>query len=280
LFRLGRLVRASAPLSGGVVSLVGAGPGDPGLLTVKAARRLGEADVVFHDALVSEAILELCRPGARLEPVGKRRGSVTMPQDAIVAALVREARRGLKVVRLKGGDPFVFGRGGEEALALLESGVAFEVVPGVSSGIAVPAAAGIPLTHRGCSSSAAFVTAHDLGNGAAGAATRARLSHLAKGADTIVIFMAGAELAHVRQVLLDAGLADDTPVAVIESGTLPEERVHRGTLSELASLAAVRSGGPLLIVVGRSVAIGDRLRAAERRRPAAQRKAPEVRSHG
>ena len=280
LFRLGRLLRASDPLPAGVVSLVGAGPGDPGLLTVKAARRLGEADVVFHDALVSEAILELCRPGVRLVPVGKRRGSVTLTQDEIVQALVREAERGLKVVRLKGGDPFVFGRGGEEALALLQCGVTFEVVPGVSSGIAVPAAAGIPLTHRGLSSSAAFVTAHDISVGATGAATRARLSHLARGADTIVIFMAGAELAGVRRVLLEAGLRDDTPAAVIESGTLPEERIHRCTLSGLASLPPFLAGGPVLVVVGRSVALGERLQAAAAPRMATSRRAGAEQSHG
>jgi len=261
------------------VSLVGAGPGDPGLLTVKAARRLGEADVVYHDALVSDAILELCRPGVHLVPVGKRRGAVTMSQERIVEALVRDAERGLAVVRLKGGDPFVFGRGGEEALALLERGVAFEIVPGVTSGIAVPAAAGIPLTHRGTSSSIAFVTAHDLGDGVAGSSVRARLSHIARGADTVVIFMAGTELAGVSRVLIDAGLPDDTPAAVIESGTLPDERILRGTLADLATLAASRAGGPVLVVVGRSVALGDRLRAAARPRQVMRRPAFGVRSH-
>ena len=280
LFRLGRLLRACVPLPGGVVSLVGAGPGDPGLLTIKAARRLGEADVVYHDALVSEAILELCRPGARLVPVGKRRGSVTLSQERIIEALVGDAERGLAVVRLKGGDPFVFGRGGEEALALLENGVTFEIVPGVSSGIAVPAAAGIPVTHRGLSSSVAFVTAHDVGNSPAGLSARARLSQLARAADTVVIFMAGAELAGVRRVLLDAGLPGDTPVAVIESGTLPEERILRGTLSSLASLLSFRAGGPVLVVVGRSVALGDRLRATARPRRAAGRTSIGDRSHG
>jgi uroporphyrin-III C-methyltransferase len=269
LFRLGRLLRACEPLPAGIVSLVGAGPGDPGLLTVKAARRLGEADVVHHDALVSDAILELCRPGVRLVPVGKRRGSVTLSQERIVEALVRDAQRGLAVVRLKGGDPFVFGRGGEEALALLESGVAFEIVPGISSGIAVPAAAGIPLTHRGVSGSAAFVTAHDLGETTPGRSVRDRLSHLAQGADTLVIFMAGAELARVGRVLSDAGLPGDTPAAVIESGTLPGERISRGTLSDLVTLGGGGAGGPVLVVVGSSVAVGDRLRAAARPQRAA-----------
>jgi uroporphyrin-III C-methyltransferase len=235
---------------------------------------------VYHDALVSEAILELCRPGARLVSVGKRRGKVTLSQEAIVQALVRDAERGLAVVRLKGGDPFVFGRGGEEALALLESGVAFEIVPGVSSGIAVPAAAGIPVTHRGVSSSVAFVTAHDLGNGVGGASVRTRLSHLARGADTVVIFMAGAELAGLRGVLLEAGLPESTPVAVIESGTLPEQRIERGTLAELGSLHASAGGGPVLVVVGRSVALGDRLHAAARKRQVDDVSAASERSRG
>jgi uroporphyrin-III C-methyltransferase len=261
------------------VSLVGAGPGDPGLLTVKAARRLGEADVVYHDALVSDAILELCRPGVRLVPVGKRRGSVTISQEGIVEALVRDAGRGLAVVRLKGGDPFVFGRGGEEALALLENGVAFEIVPGVTSGVAVPAAAGIPLTHRGISSSVAFVTAHDLGDGVDGSSVRARLSHLARGAETVVIYMAGTELAGVSRVLIEAGIPDDTPAAIIESGTLPEERILRGTVANLATLLVSRAVGPVLVLVGRSVAIGDRLRAAARPRRLVTPKIQRVRSH-
>ena len=264
LFRLGRLLRASNPLPGGVVSLVGAGPGDPGLLTIKAARRLSEADVVFHDALVSDAILALCSPGARLVPVGKRRGAATMSQDEIVDALARAAERGLAVVRLKGGDPFVFGRGGEEALALLERGVAFEIVPGITSGIAVPAAAGIPVTHRGLSSSVAFVTAHELSD-----PVRSRLSHLARGADTIVIFMAGNDLAGVSRVLVEAGLPGETEAAVIESGTRPEERILRGTLESLGTLLASPAAGPVIAVVGRTVALGDLLRADARPHSAA-----------
>jgi uroporphyrin-III C-methyltransferase len=262
-------------MSPGVVSLVGAGPGDPGLLTIKAARRLGEADVIYHDALVSEAILTLCRPGARQVPVGKRRGAITLSQEAIIDALAGDARRGLSVVRLKGGDPFVFGRGGEEALALMERGVAFEIVPGVSAGIAVPAAAGIPVTHRGVASSVAFVTAHD----AADPAVRARLAHLARGADTIVIFMAGTELAKVSAALVEAGLPRETEAAVIESGTRDEQRIVRGTLDRLGAMSPKASGGPLLAVVGRTVAVGDVLRAAgDGRRPS--RQSPErARSH-
>ena len=266
LFRLGRLLRACEPLERGVVSLVGAGPGDPGLLTIKAARRLGEADVVYHDALVSDEILTLCTPGARLVPVGKRRGAVTMPQEAIVDAMAQDAARGLAVVRLKGGDPFVFGRGGEEALALLERGVSFEIVSGVSSGIAVPASAGIPVTHRGVAGSVAFVTAHD----AADPAERSRLSHLAQGADTIVIFMAGTELPGVARALLEAGLPGSTAAAVIESGTRAEQRVSRGTLDRLGMLGGSPANGPVLAVVGRTVALGDLLRAEPEHRSAAE----------
>ncbi len=256
-FRVARLLRACSGLPAGVVSLVGAGPGDPGLLTLKAARRLAEADVVFHDALVSDEILELCRPGIRLVSVGKRRGSVTLPQDEIVKALVREARAGRSVVRLKGGDPFVFGRGGEEALALLASGTAFEIVPGVSAGVAVPALAGIPLTHRGMSSSVAFVTAHHVTESCA-----QRLAHLAHGSDTLVVFMAGAQLHEVRGSLAAAGMPADTPAALVESGSLPRQRVARGTLATLPDLLAPRASGPVLLILGRTVGLSDELRAA------------------
>lgn len=253
--------RRPGPGRGGSVSLVGAGPGDPGLLTLRGAERLREADVVYHDALVSPGILALCREGARVVNVGKRRGAHARDQRVIEALLVRDARAGLAVVRLKGGDPFVFGRGGEEAIALIGKGVPFEVIPGVSSGTAVPALAGIPLTHRGLSGSAAFVTAHDLAPGAAGDAVRSRLLHLARGADTLIVFMAGAELARIREVLLEAGLPGRTPAALIESGSLPEERIATGTLRGLESLRGEAPAGPVLLVVGKTVALADQLRA-------------------
>lgn len=253
--------RSDRPLplraGGGIVSLVGAGPGDAGLLTLRAAQRLREADVVYHDALVSAEVLACCRPQARLVPVGKRRGSAPVPQSQIEADLVREARSGLRVVRLKGGDPFVFGRGGEEALTLLRAGVPFEVVPGVTSGTSVPALAGIPLTHRGVSRSAAFLTAHDLTGTGDGRAARARLAHLARGAETLVLFMAGAELDRVRRTLLGAGLAASTPAALIESGTTPDERSVLGTIGDLPDLLVrlAPNGGPLLAVIGGTVAL-------------------------
>jgi uroporphyrin-III C-methyltransferase len=256
--------RSSGPGRGhargpGCVDLVGAGPGDPGLLTVAAAQRIAAADVIYHDALVGPGVLRLARPGARLVAVGKRRGAAAMDQRAIEAALIREARAGRVVVRLKGGDPFVFGRGGEEALALARAGVRFGIVPGVTAGIAVPAAAGIPLTHRGVASSAAFVTAHDLDDGEAGAAARRRLRRLVRAADTLVIFMAGAHLGRAREVLLGARLPRATPAAVIESGTLPGARVRRGVLADLVSLGAGRGEGPVLVVIGATVAIAGAL---------------------
>ncbi|HZN03827.1 MAG TPA: uroporphyrinogen-III C-methyltransferase [Candidatus Polarisedimenticolia bacterium] len=243
----------------GIVSLVGAGPGDPDLLTRGAARRLRRAEVVYYDALIPPSVLRLCRKNARLVPVGKRRGYATLRQEAIEARLVRDAQKGLRVVRLKGGDPFVFGRGGEEALALQRAGIVVEVIPGVSSGIAAPARAGIPLTHRGLSSSAAFVTAHDLLDGSAAEAVVSRLSHLARGADTLVVFMAGAHLARLAAVLLAAGLDRATPAATIENGTLPGARVRHGRLDELESLGVGRGTGPLLVVVGRTAALASDL---------------------
>ena len=238
----------------GSISLVGAGPGDPELLTVAAVARLAAADVIYYDALVGPGVLAHARPGARLVPVGKRRGAAILGQEAIVDALVRDVRAGLVVVRLKGGDPFVFGRGGEEALALLGAGIRAEIVPGVSAGIAVPAAAGIPLTHRGVSSSAGFVTAHDLGDGPEGRALRRRIGRLARAAETLVVFMGGAHLDRLREVLIAAGVPPAMPAAVVESGTLPAERVRRGVVEELPGLGAV-GGGPVLVVVGPTVAL-------------------------
>ncbi len=239
----------------GSVALVGAGPGDPGLLTLAAVRRLRAADVVFYDALVNRAVLGHARPGARLVPVGKRRGAAPVPQAEIEAALAREAIAGRRVVRLKGGDSYVFGRGGEEALALRRLGIEVTIVPGVSAGIAVPAAAGIPVTHRGLSSSAAFVTAHELGDGAEGTAARRRLGRLARSADTLVVFMAGAHLVRLRRTLLESGLPPSTPAAVIESGTLPAQNARYGTLDALEALGAGRGTGPVLVVVGATVAL-------------------------
>jgi uroporphyrin-III C-methyltransferase len=246
----------------GLVSLVVAGPGDPGLLTLKALDRLLKADVVYHDALVSEEVLALVPRETRRVAVGKRRGRLSIPQREIETRLAEEARRGRRVVRLKGGDPFVFGRGGEEALALLRRGIPFEIVPGISSGLGVPAMAGIPVTHRGTSSSVAFVTAHDLGPGETGRLVRAQLRDLARSADTLVVFMAGAMVSRVRRVLLDAGLPAGTPAAAIVNGTRAGERRSLTTLDALDRLAFSPSQGPVLLVFGATVALAETLRSA------------------
>ena len=276
LKRARRSASGAPRLAGGTVSLVGAGPGDPGLLTLKGAQRLWEADVVYHDALVSPAILDFCGPHTQRVAVGKRRGQVTLPQAEIEAALVRDARAGLAVVRLKGGDPFVFGRGSEEILTLLSHGIPFEVIPGISSGTAVPALAGIPLTHRGISGSAAFVTAHDLGPGAEGDRVRQRLSHLARGAETLVVFMAGAELERVSSTLRSAGIPPDTPAALIENGTLPQERFVITTLQDLGKAGQERGNGPVLLVIGKTVLLSLRLRPRSQSRAGATRPVQEI----
>jgi uroporphyrin-III C-methyltransferase len=236
----------------GTVYLVGAGPGDPGLLTLKAARLLGRADAVVYDRLVHPGVLGHARPGARLLFAGKEGGGEQVKQEEINALLIAQARLGREVVRLKGGDPFVFGRGGEEALALAEAGIPFEIVPGVTSGVAAPAAAGIPVTHRHLAASVTFATAS-----LAGAAPDWR--HLA-GAPTLVLFMGGRHLEVASQSLIEAGRAASTPAAVIEAGTWAHQRVVRGTLSDIAEQAQAASvGSPALLVVGDVVALGDLL---------------------
>ncbi|HEY1417482.1 MAG TPA: uroporphyrinogen-III C-methyltransferase, partial [Myxococcaceae bacterium] len=211
-----------------MVSLVGAGPGDPDLLTLGALRRLEETDVVVHDALVSPEILALCGSATRRIDAGKRAGRRGASQEWINALLVSEARAGRRVVRLKGGDPFLFGRGGEEALALTRAGIAWEVIPGVSSALAVPASAGIPLTHRGVSSSVAIVP----GRVAAGAEAVdwAGLSAV----QTLVVLMAGSRVAAIAAALLEAGRPAGCPAAIVQRGTLPGQKTRLTTLGALA----------------------------------------------
>lgn len=226
---------------GGFVSLVGAGPGDPELLTVRGLRRMQAADVVVHDALVGTGVLALARPDAELIDVGKRAGS-PVPQELINTLLVQLGRDGRTVVRLKGGDPFVFGRGGEEALALAAAGVDFEVVPGVSSAVAAAAVAGIPVTQRGMSASFTVVTGHRQRG-----ETPVNWTALAQAGGTIVILMGVAQRAGIAAALIDGGLAPDMPVAVIRHATGDEESVLRCTL---ATLAAAPVQPPATIVVG------------------------------
>jgi uroporphyrin-III C-methyltransferase/precorrin-2 dehydrogenase/sirohydrochlorin ferrochelatase len=233
----------------GRVALVGAGPGDPGLLTVAAQELLFEADLVIHDALVSPGVLALCGPQTRVVPAGKRGGRPSARQEDISAALIGAAREGLDVVRLKGGDPFVFGRGGEEMAALVEAGIEVLVLPGVSSVQAAPSAAGIPLTLRGMASSFA-VTSLKAGD-ASGAGTR--LEALAAAADTLVLLMPLADLDEVGVRL--GRVLGDRPAALVAGASTPDQRVVRTSITGLADAARrARIEGPATLVVGEVVA--------------------------
>jgi uroporphyrin-III C-methyltransferase len=224
-----------------MISLVGAGPGDPELLTIRGLRRLQEADVVVHDALVGTGVLALARPGAELIDVGKRPGA-PVPQELINELLVQLGASGRNIVRLKGGDPFVFGRGGEEALALIAAGLEFELVPGVSSVVAAPAAAGIPVTHRGVSASFTVVTGHRQQG-----EPSVNWHALARAGGTIVVLMGVSQRATIASALIEGGLAPDTPVADIRDATSSQQHVERCALSELAN-APIES--PATIVIG------------------------------
>ena len=237
----------------GSVALVGAGPGDPGLMTVRGLAALRRADVVVYDRLIAARLLDEAPACALRVFVGKASGAHTLPQAEINALLIAHARRGRRVVRLKGGDPFVFGRGGEEAEALAAAGIPFEVVPGVSAAVAAPAAAGIPVTHRAVASSFAVVTGHERDDAGAG---RVNWARLATAVDTLVILMGLEHLSRIATALLDAGRAGGTPVALVERGTTSSQRVVVGRLDSIAALAeaaAVRS--PAVIVVGEVVAL-------------------------
>jgi uroporphyrin-III C-methyltransferase len=232
----------------GEVWLVGAGPGDPGLLTLRAADGLRHADLVLHDQLPGRAVLRLVRRGAEVVDVGKRKGVASMPQARINARLLAGARAGLRVVRLKGGDPFLFGRGGEEAAALEAAGIPWRIVPGVTAGTAAPAAAGIPLTHRGTASAVTFVTGHDEHGGLPGTFD---WEALARAGGTIAAFMALSRMDEIALRLLAAGRPPATPVAVISQASLPGQAVLRTTLGA-CTLALRRAAlpGPALVVIG------------------------------
>jgi uroporphyrinogen III methyltransferase/synthase len=232
------------------VYLVGAGPGDPGLLTVRGAEVLGRADAVVYDRLSVASLLRLAPPHAELISVGKAPGRVEMAQDEINALLVERGKAGGCIVRLKGGDPFVFARGGEEAAALFEAGVPFEVVPGITSAIAVPAYAGIPLTLRHSSTSFTVVTGHeDPSVGAQGSVDWEALSRVG---GTIVVLMGVARIRQIAQRLLDSGRSPDTPVAAVTWGTRPEQRTVRATLSTIADHSLEP---PATIVIGEVAAL-------------------------
>jgi uroporphyrin-III C-methyltransferase len=236
----------------GRVYLVGAGPGDPELLTLKAARCIASADAILLDALVDRRVLSHAKPGARIVDVGKRGGCRSTSQEFIDRLMVRLARRGAVVARVKGGDPFVFGRGGEEAMALARAGVAFEVIPGLTSGIAAPASAGIPVTHRGVANAVTLVSGHSLGN--------ADWQALARLKGTLVIYMAVAHLGRVVDALLAAGRDGATPAAAIERGSWQSQRIVRATLAGLPAEASRASlSSPAILVVGECVGLADQI---------------------
>ncbi len=250
----------SRPLEPGEVALVGSGPGDPELLTLRALRTIRQADVILYDKLVSDAIMALVPEGVERIYVGKVRNHHEMQQESINALLVRLAKAGRRVVRLKGGDPFVFGRGGEEIETLAENGVRFQVVPGVTAALGVAAYAGIPLTHRDHAQACTFVTAHlkdgtmDLDWGA-----------LARPGQTIVCYMGFAAMDALCSRLIAHGMTADTPAAIVQEGTCPTQKVVTGTLATLPTRAAAAGvQAPALIIVGTVVTLRERLRWFER----------------
>jgi uroporphyrinogen III methyltransferase/synthase len=239
----------------GRVALVGAGPGDPGLLTVRALERLKEAEVIVYDRLVNPALLDLAPPDALRIFAGKRVGAHCLSQSAINALLIHHAEVGRFVVRLKGGDPFVFGRGGEEALALSKVGIAFEIVPGISSAIAVPAYAGIPVTHRGLAASFAVLTGHEDPSKDDDTVDWGRL---ATAVDTLVVLMAVGSFPRIVGALLGHGRGPETPVALIRWGTTEAQEVCVGTLGDIVGRARGLEP-PVVAVIGEVVALREHL---------------------
>ncbi|MCG8607670.1 uroporphyrinogen-III C-methyltransferase [bacterium] len=240
----------------GIVYLVGAGPGDPDLLTLKAQELLQACDVVVFDYLVNPVILRHVRAGAERLFIGKPRQSGRLSQSEVEQILIDRSRLGKQVVRLKGGDPFIFGRGGEEAQTLTRASVRWEVVPGVSAGHAAPAYAGIPLTHRELASSVAFVTGHESEH----KSFVVNWSQLATAVETLVIFMGVKNLPHIVAELIAAGREPTTPAAVIESGTFSEQRVVSGRLDSIVrTVAAAEIKSPALTVIGDVAGLHDEL---------------------
>lgn len=235
----------------GFVSLVGGGPGDPGLLTLKGMECLRRAEVVIYDHLVNERLLQYAPPGVELIYAGKKGGQHALEQEEISALLADRARRGMRVVRLKGGDPFLFGRGGEEAEDLTKAGIPFEVIPGVSSAIAVPAYAGIPLTHRGYTSTVAFVSGHE---DASRESSRIPWEKIATGIGTLVFLMGYGQLRSIAERLIQEGRDPKTPVALIRWGTLPQQETIVGSLRDIARRAEeAHFSPPVILVVGEVV---------------------------
>jgi uroporphyrin-III C-methyltransferase len=233
----------------GKVYLVGAGPGDPGLLTIKAYKVLKACDVVIYDALMNPAILEWVSPEAEKIFIGPSRHTSRLDQKKVEQLMIRKASQGCCVVRLKGGDPFIFGRGGEEAEVLTAAGIKWDVIPGISSGQAAPAYAGIPLTHRDCASSVTFITGHESKDKSIIEWDKLRYSF-----NTLVIFMGATRINYIVEQLQKSNYKPKTPIAVIESGTYPNQRVRTGTLSNIVNkITDDPIKTPALIVVGEVV---------------------------
>jgi len=247
----------------GKVYLVGAGPGDPGLLTIKGKECLSQADVVIYDYLANKSFLEYAQDTAELIYVGKKGGCHTMSQEEINELIVNKTQEGNIVVRLKGGDPYIFGRGGEEAQKLVRAGLEFEVVPGITSAISVPAYAGIPLTHRDHTATVTFITGHE---SPLKEESNIAWDKIATGAGTLVFLMGVGNLAHIAENLIQNGRPPDTPVAVIRRGTVAEQKTLTGRLNDIARLATESNvKPPAIIVVGHVVNLRDELNWFEKR---------------
>jgi uroporphyrin-III C-methyltransferase len=245
----------------GKVYLVGAGPGDPELITVKGLKCIQEADVILYDRLINEELLAYAKKEAELIFCGKLPGYHTMQQETINHFLIRHAKKGKTVVRLKGGDPFVFGRGGEEAEMLAKHNIEFEIVPGITSGIAAAAYAGIPVTHRDFSSSVAFITGHKR----EGSNEDVKWDSLAKGIDTLAIYMGISNLPYIREQLLKHGKPPHTPVAIIQWGTLLEQRTVTATLETVVDVVHQhRIENPSMIIIGEVVTLREKIQWFER----------------
>lgn len=250
---------ASKKTPTGHVALVGAGPGDPDLLTIRAARLIGQAEVVFMDRLVGAGVVDLISPSAEIVPVGKSKGEHSVPQDEIHRRMIEAAKAGKRVVRLKGGDPFIFGRGGEELEALRAAGVEVEIVPGISSALGCAASAQIPLTHRDTAQAVTFVTGH----AALGQEPDLDWNALARPNQTVVVFMGVGVAGTIAARLIAAGRDPATPVAVVENGTRANEIVAFGPLGNVADVIySAGINGPALLIIGEVAALAQRTQAA------------------
>lgn len=238
-----------SPLAAGEVALVGAGPGDAGLLTLAAAKLIGDCDVIVFDALVSDAVMVMAAATAEKISVGKRGGKASAKQGDICDLLVRLAGEGKRVVRLKGGDPFVFGRGGDEARMLASHGICFRVIPGITAGVAAPAMAGIPVTDHAVNETVAFLTGHDVDG-----KSRLDWKALVDAFPVLVLYMAARNLAKIANHLLDAGLNGKTSLAVIRSVSRPDESVVVGTIKEAAA-GELTAASPSIIIIGEVVSM-------------------------